>query len=162
MKVFIATDGSEYSRAAVETLMRLPLPQTVEATVCTVTPKLTPIDVEHEGDRIRLDFDAREGGYLVISEVWYPGWQARVDGRVREIERANGFFQALEVGPGRHEIVLEYWPVSLRVGLWISGLGLALLFTLLALGAWPRVHRSRRHRDGRRLTEIAAQAQPAD
>lgn len=48
MKVFVATDGSEYSHAAVEMLMRLPLPRTVEAIVLTVTPKLPPVDVEHE------------------------------------------------------------------------------------------------------------------
>jgi hypothetical protein len=92
------------------------------------------IDVEHDGDRIRVDFDAGEGGYLLISELWYPGWQARVDGEDREIVRANGFFQALEVGPGRHEVLLEYWPVSLGIGLWISAVGLAVFFTLLAIG----------------------------
>jgi hypothetical protein len=91
------------------------------------------IDAQHEGDRIRLDFDAKKGGYLVVSEVWYPGWQARVDGQARKIERANGFFQALQVGPGRHEILLEYWPVSLSMGLWISALSLGVVVLLLTL-----------------------------
>ncbi len=88
------------------------------------------IEVEHSGDRIRLDFDAGDGGYLLISELWYPGWRARVDGQIRELERANGFFLALEMGSGHHEVILEYWPGSLSVGLWISALGLVLLLAL--------------------------------
>lgn len=108
------------------------------------------VDVEHEGDRIRLDFDAGEGGYLLTSELWYPGWQARVDGRARKLERANGFFQALQLGPGRHEILLEYWPLSRHVGLWISALGLLLIFALLVPGGWPRrAPQARRAASGR-------------
>ena len=34
-------------------------------------------------------------GYLVVSDTWYPGWQATVDGEAATIERANVHFRAV-------------------------------------------------------------------
>jgi hypothetical protein len=91
--------------------------------------------VAHEGDRIALDFDAGEGGYVVLSEIFYPGWQAEDQGQPLPVGRANGVFQVLRVGPGHHEIVLRYFPTSFAIGLWLS-LGAALLSGGLVLLGW--------------------------
>lgn len=92
------------------------------------------VPVDHRYDEIRMHVDAGAGGYLVLSEVWFPGWHARVDGEAARVLPANGIFRALRLGPGEHEIRMWYAPRAWRVGRWIS---LAALGLLLALLLWP-------------------------
>jgi len=66
---------------------------------------------------------------LVLSEAYYPGWQAFVDGQPQPIQRANYSFQAVPLPPGRHEVRFVYHPTSFRAGLFAS------LVTLLGLVA---------------------------
>jgi len=55
------------------------------------------VPIRHRGDEIELRVDAGEGGYLVLSEVWYPGWRAESNGEAIETLRANGIFRALHL-----------------------------------------------------------------
>ncbi len=66
---------------------------------------------------------------LVLSEVFYPGWKARLDGRPVPLWRANSAFTAVMVPSGEHEVVWRYAPPALAVGALIS------LATLAALAA---------------------------
>jgi hypothetical protein len=92
------------------------------------------IHVESFGlNEIRLRVDTPADAYLVLSEVWYPGWHASVDGAPAPVLRANYAFRAVPLGPGQHQVVLTFAPGSWRLGLAISGL------TLLGLGAWGLV-----------------------
>jgi hypothetical protein len=68
--------------------------------------------------------------YLVLSEVWYPGWRATVDGVPTPVLRANFAFRAVRLEPGQSEVHLIFTPRSWRLGLAISGL------TLLAVVGW--------------------------
>jgi hypothetical protein len=56
-------------------------------------------------------------GYLVTRDTYSRGWIAAVDGRPERVLRANGKHRAVRVGPGRHEVVLEYRPPGLSGGL---------------------------------------------
>lgn len=85
--------------------------------------------------QIRVDCPAKR--LLVVSESYHPGWKAEVDGRPQAVLRANGDFLGCVVGAGRHEVVLEFRPQSLRNGRLVSCLGLALLVVSLAVG-WAR------------------------
>jgi len=60
------------------------------------------------------------GGRFGFVEQFYPGWHATVDGRPAAIERWNGAFQAIHVGPGQHTIVFEYREHYLLLGAAIS------------------------------------------
>ena len=62
---------------------------------------------------------------LVLSEVFYPGWEARVDGRAAPLLRANVAFSALHLPPGEHEVEWRYVPRRFYLGLLICGLTLA-------------------------------------
>jgi hypothetical protein len=62
-----------------------------------------------------------DGGLLVVSQTYDPHWQATVDGRPAAIQRVAGLLTAVPVPPGRHTVMLRYHPVSLWIGLWISG-----------------------------------------
>ncbi len=64
-------------------------------------------------------------GTLFLSDVFYPGWAATVDGVKTPVERANGIFQKLSVPAGTHEIKFRYDPASFRTGLYLSLICLA-------------------------------------
>jgi membrane protein YfhO len=91
--------------------------------------------VEDTPELIRLATTLAAPGVLVVRDTWFPGWEARVDGRRAPILRANHAFRALALGPGTHAVELAYRPLSFR-------LGIALSLTGLALAAG--IHRARR------------------
>lgn len=73
---------------------------------------------------------APQGGYLVFSEIAYPGWRAYVDDRPVPLLTANYILRALWLDPGEHDVRLEYWPLWVLAGAAISAL------TLLILAGW--------------------------
>jgi hypothetical protein len=74
-------------------------------------------------------------GLLVVSEVYYPDWQATVDGTPAEVLRANHVLRAVALSAGQHEIVFRYDASLVQRGAVISGT--SFLVTLIACaGAW--------------------------
>jgi hypothetical protein len=100
--------------------------------------------VRYEPERVEIAVEAPRDGWLVLSDAWDPGWRARCDGREAEVLRANGVFRAVRVPAGAQRVVFEYRPRSLRRGLALSGLSLALCAAVplaarrLGRGAPPR------------------------
>jgi hypothetical protein len=72
-------------------------------------------------------------GYLVVSDVWYPGWQAYVDGEQSAILRANYLFKALRVPAGEHEVEILYQPNIFIVGAAVSMAALIVLVALVVI-----------------------------
>lgn len=87
--------------------------------------------VQFSPHRVELDVASPGRGLLVVSEPYFPGWRASVDGRPAGILRADVMLRGVVVGPGRHRVVLAYDPASYRVGLYVSlvavGTGLCLM-----------------------------------
>lgn len=80
-------------------------------------------------NEIRLEAEVVREGYLVLSEVYYPGWTSYVDGTEVPLLRVNYAFRAVCLEPGTHEVRLVFAPTSWKVGLLIgAGTWLALLF----------------------------------
>ena len=74
-------------------------------------------------------------GYLVVTDAWYPGWAATVDGAPAPIERANLAFRAVRVAAGEHVVELRYAPASVWWGALVSvGVTIALVAVLVATG----------------------------
>ncbi|MBI4321241.1 MAG: YfhO family protein [Chloroflexi bacterium] len=90
------------------------------ATVERYAPKEVEVHVETE-----------TGGYLVLSDTYYPGWTATVDGRSVPIHRANLALRAVAVPAGGHDVRFSYEPQSFQWGL---GVTLATLALVLAIG----------------------------
>jgi hypothetical protein len=103
-----------------------------EGETLDVTPSgASTISLEaYSANGIRLQVDTPADAYLVLSEVWYPGWRATVDGAPAPLLRANYAFRAVRLEPGQHQVHMTFAPRSWRLGLAISGL------TLLVLVGW--------------------------
>ncbi len=81
-------------------------------------------------NRIRLSGMGGEGGILFISEIFYPGWTAYVDGVKRPLQRVNYYFRGIEIEAGPHEVILKYEPASFKYG---AGISLLALLAVLGL-----------------------------
>ncbi len=68
---------------------------------------------------------------LVLTDIFYPGWQATIDGKATEIMRANFLFRAIAVPAGKHSVTFSYSPQSFKRGLLLA-LSAALLMVVLA------------------------------
>ena len=88
--------------------------------------------IQQDGDPndLVIDLHAPRDGWLVLSDVWYPGWQAWIDGRPAPVLRANYLFRAVKAPAGSHRVVFSYQPLSFRLGLGFSLLGLLVLVVL--------------------------------
>ena len=72
--------------------------------------------------------------FMVISEVWHPGWRAIVDGHAAPLYRTDIALQGLWLEPGVHTIELRYWPPGLTVGLMATALTCVAVLGLLVIG----------------------------
>jgi len=90
----------------------------------------------HEPTRVVIEAAVQQPGVLVVADVFYPGWQARVDGQRVEILRANRMMRGIGLLPGRHVVEFVYDPMSFRIGLMVSLVSLgavALMGVVLVL-----------------------------
>jgi uncharacterized membrane protein YfhO len=90
--------------------------------------ELPPVQIsQYENDRIMLQVEAPTAAMLVMSDVYNPGWQVRVDGQPAELHRANVAFRGVYLPEGSHTVEMIYRPWEVRLGAALSLLGLALV-----------------------------------
>lgn len=77
-----------------------------------------------DANALLLEVNAAAEGIVVVSEVWYPGWRAWVDGQETPVLLANYLFRGVAVPAGRHQVRLVYDPPRFRLGLVLAGLAL--------------------------------------
>jgi Bacterial membrane protein YfhO len=116
---------------------KLSAPQTSDAqpsagTDASYTPARV-ISRSKGGARMNLAVQSPRPGLLVIAESWYPGWKARVNGRVATVYRVNHGLMGVKVGAGKQRVALTFAPPSLT---WGTALSLAALLAILMLGLW--------------------------
>lgn len=72
-------------------------------------------------DRVVIEAAASGGaGLLVLSDAYYPGWRATIDGVPTEIVPAYYAFRGVVIPEGTHEVIMEYRPKSFTLGLALS------------------------------------------
>lgn len=102
--------------------------QAAEAITPSVTaPSPTPGAVTItavEPETVRLLVQTPVAAWLVLSDAWYPGWEATVDGQPTPIERADLLLRAVHVPAGEHEVVFRFRPLSFRLGAALTVFGL--------------------------------------
>lgn len=96
--------------------------------------------VRREATEIEVESSAPAPAVLVLSELFYPGWSAEVDGDERRLLRADGILRAVEVPAGVHRVTLSYRPTNWTLALALSSGGAAALVAACAIG-WRRRRR---------------------
>jgi membrane protein YfhO len=89
-------------------------------------------------ERVVIDATAGAPAYLVLTDAWFPGWRAWVDGAEQPVWRANHALRAVWLQPGRHRVVFRYEPASFRIGLLVSVLAALAVAALLVASARRR------------------------
>ena len=94
------------------------------------------------GEEVLVATSASEPSLLVVSDTWFPGWEAAVDGVRVPLLRADFAFRAVAVPAGRHTVTFTYRPRGFRMGVLLTAAGLALVAaafarTLLRRPLWP-------------------------
>ncbi|MEK7274727.1 MAG: YfhO family protein, partial [Candidatus Desantisbacteria bacterium] len=88
--------------------------------------------VQYQPNTVLIQTDTAQDGFLFLSDTYYPGWSARVDGVKTRIYRANYAFRAIYLKAGQHRVEFRYMPDSLLIGCWTSLISILLCLT----GGW--------------------------
>jgi hypothetical protein len=96
--------------------------------------------VDYDPNRVSIEVNAVSAGFLVLSDLYYPGWKALVDGENEKVYKADYAFRAVPVEKGSHFVELVYDPWSFKLGLGTSACALAVL---IGSSAWLLASRAR-------------------
>ncbi len=77
---------------------------------------------DYQAERVEVSVDSPFEGWLVLTDLYYPGWEATVDGSREDIYPANYLFRAVKIPPGSHHVKFSYRPRSYHLGIWLSSL----------------------------------------
>ncbi len=101
----------------------------------------TPATItSYSNNEIRLQVKTQVPGYLVMSEVYYPGWKAEVNGGAAALLRANSAFRAVLLPAGTHDVRIYFQPLTLVMGVAISAATwlAVLVAVMLGVAKWRR------------------------
>jgi hypothetical protein len=119
-------DTSAKVRASVG-VQALPAPISVTTSVSHYEPGNVRID---------LSAPAPDGASLVVSENYYPGWKATVDGKPAAIGRADYTFIGVELPAGARSVQLDFTSPTYERGKVITWIAILFGFLMLTTGAW--------------------------
>ena len=85
----------------------------------------------YDPEHVVIDATTSTNGLLVVTDDFYPGWTAKVDGHSVPVGRVDYLLRGVALTPGRHTVEFNYEPASWTIG-WIISL-LTLLGLLVAV-----------------------------
>jgi hypothetical protein len=93
----------------------IPLDVSVPSPVLSLSDFIVQKTVQNEYLKFWVKTNAP--GVFVLTDNFYPGWQAVVDGKKAQIYRANYTFRAVALAQGEHTVEFFYQPNSLTIGI---------------------------------------------
>jgi uncharacterized membrane protein YfhO len=75
---------------------------------------------KYAASEIIIEAETSAPRFLVLSDTYYPGWKAYVNGKIDKIYRADYILRAVYLTPGRHIVKFTYDPFSFRIGAMIT------------------------------------------
>jgi hypothetical protein len=127
----VAEGGSDASHSVL--LDREPVPRPQPGPGRYIVARIA----EDRPERVSADITTETAGLLVLADLDYPGWSARLDDRPASLLRADGFFRAVAVPAGAHRVEFRYRPLSFLVGSAVSILALVATLFVLTRGPAP-------------------------
>ncbi len=107
------------------------------------TNPITRLDFSHP-NRVEVDVEMTAPAMLVLTETWFPGWEARVDGKPAELLRVNCVQRGVWLEPGTSRVEMAFRPRAWRIGAAISGATWVLLLAVLLVPVLVRRFTRRR------------------
>ncbi len=95
---------------------------------------------EYSPNRVCIDVSTTKPGWLVLTDLWYPGWTCEVDGESRPVHRGDYIFRAVQIEPGNHVVTFCFEPDAFRYGQWIS-IGAISTIAVLFICVWGNILR---------------------
>lgn len=83
---------------------------------------------DYQPTYVKIAANTSQPGFLVLSDAYYPGWTAYLNGATVPILRANYAFRAVKLSEGNNALEFKYEPLSLYLG---SAITLIALFILI-------------------------------
>jgi hypothetical protein len=111
-----------------------------------LSPESAAHIVKYEPNRIRIETRASMPTVLVVSEIFYPGWEVSVDGQPGRLLLTDYLLRGVALPAGAHKIEMNYSAPAVRNGAVISLLTLMLLFSFVIYAVRPKrlsQHRAR-------------------
>ncbi len=75
---------------------------------------------DYRANQVTLHSNSLQGGEVILTDLFYPGWEVSVDGQPAEPLRIEGMYRGVQVPSGTHEIVWTFRPKSVTRGLIVS------------------------------------------
>ena len=100
--------------------------------------------IEDKRNQVIIETDNEKAEALVLSDNYYPGWKAFVDGERTEIFQANCTMRAVAVPSGRHLVSFIFMPATLKASAYVSFAAAVLTLIFLVLPFGKRTRNSRR------------------
>ena len=86
--------------------------------------------ISETNNRLTLKVEVDDKCILLLSDTYYPGWKAFVNGKEEKILRANYNFRAVPLSKGVHQVEFRYDPMSFKLGAAITFMGIAGFFSI--------------------------------
>jgi hypothetical protein len=122
----LADDNFDLRRSAIlADALTVPLSEASASTLSIIdfSPIYLKIEVEATGTHL-----------LVLSQIYYLGWRASIDGLPAELVRVNVVQQGVIVPAGKHTVELSFKPDCFWWGAIVSGVGVSIWLTIVVLG----------------------------
>jgi len=87
--------------------------------------------IERKNASLRLKVESDTNSVLVLSQIYYPGWKAFVDGKQTPVFPADYALTGIAVAPGSHDVIFKFDPLSFKIGLLLSTVTVFVLGALL-------------------------------
>ena len=91
-------------------------------------PAMTP--TREDALTVEVNIQTHSAGWLMVRDLFYPGWQATVDGKPVRVLAANGICRAVAVPAGSHRILFTFQPWTFQAGFLVG------VVTMLVLCGW--------------------------
>lgn len=78
-------------------------------------------------NEVAVSVKTRSPGILILTDQFYPGWKAFVDGEPKSVLEVDFCLRGVPVQAGKHEVVFSYKPNSFRRGVWLACCALVVL-----------------------------------
>jgi hypothetical protein len=72
--------------------------------------------VEYQPNCVKIEVEGDSPGWLMLTDMWFPGWTCTIDGEALPNYSGNYLFRTIPVPAGRHEIVFRFLPKSYVLG----------------------------------------------